>query len=163
VSLPEDQHPVGDLGADGQHEAFGEAVRPRTARRDLDHLDTRVRHYRVERRRELTGPIADEEPKLSDMLAEVHHEVAGLLRPPGPVGMPGHTQDVQVAVADLEHELYVEPSRGERAVDVEEVDRSMSLAWVRRNPRQLMSVCRDGAGGIRWRFRIRRIVEAPMR
>jgi hypothetical protein len=29
VSLPEDRHPVGELGADGQHEAFGEAVRPR--------------------------------------------------------------------------------------------------------------------------------------
>jgi hypothetical protein len=29
VPLAEDQHPVGDLGSDGQHEAFGEAVRPR--------------------------------------------------------------------------------------------------------------------------------------
>jgi hypothetical protein len=29
VSLPEDQHPIGHFGADGQHEAFGEAVRPR--------------------------------------------------------------------------------------------------------------------------------------
>jgi hypothetical protein len=27
VSLAEDQHPVGDLGSDDQHEAFGEAVR----------------------------------------------------------------------------------------------------------------------------------------
>jgi hypothetical protein len=94
VSLSEDQHPVGDLGADGQHEAFGVAVRPRTARRDLDHLDTRVRHDRVERRRELPGAVADEEPEQGDVLAEVHHEVAGLLRGPGPVGMSGHTQDV---------------------------------------------------------------------
>jgi hypothetical protein len=31
VSLPEDQHPVGEFGADGQHEAFREAVRPRAA------------------------------------------------------------------------------------------------------------------------------------
>ena len=37
MPLTEDQHPVGDLGSDGQHEAFGEAVRPRTPRRDLDH------------------------------------------------------------------------------------------------------------------------------
>jgi hypothetical protein len=29
MSLTEDQHPVGDLGPDRQHEAFGEAVRPR--------------------------------------------------------------------------------------------------------------------------------------
>jgi hypothetical protein len=29
LPLPEDQHPVGDLSADRQHEAFGEAVRAR--------------------------------------------------------------------------------------------------------------------------------------
>jgi hypothetical protein len=29
VSLPEDQHPIRQFGADGQHEALGEAVRPR--------------------------------------------------------------------------------------------------------------------------------------
>jgi hypothetical protein len=49
--------------------------------------------------RELTGPIADKEPEPSGTLAEVHHEVAGLLRRPGPVGMLGHTQDAQAAVA----------------------------------------------------------------
>ena len=40
---------------------------------------------------------------------------------------------------------------------------SMLLACVRRNCRQLVSVCRNGAGGMRRRFRIRRIVEAPTR
>jgi hypothetical protein len=35
MSLSEDQHPVGELGPDAQHEAFGEAVRPRAPRRDL--------------------------------------------------------------------------------------------------------------------------------
>jgi hypothetical protein len=29
VPLAEDQHPVCEFGADRQHEAFGEAVRPR--------------------------------------------------------------------------------------------------------------------------------------
>src|SRR3954452_4807210 len=62
VSFPEDQHAVGDLGADGQYEAFGEAVRLWTPWQDLDHLDTRVRQDRVERGRELSGSIADEEP-----------------------------------------------------------------------------------------------------
>jgi hypothetical protein len=75
------------------------------------------------RRRELTGPIADEEPKPSNVLAEIHHEVAGLLRRPRPIGMPGHTQHVQVAVADLEHEQHVEAPQRHRAVNVEEVDR----------------------------------------
>ena len=48
VPVAEDQQAVGQLDADGQHEAFGEAVRPRAPRRDLDHLDTRVRHNGVE-------------------------------------------------------------------------------------------------------------------
>jgi hypothetical protein len=55
VSFSEDQHPVGEFGAKGQHEAFGEAVRPRTPWRDLDHLDARVRQDGVERGRELSG------------------------------------------------------------------------------------------------------------
>src|SRR3954454_10796584 len=62
VLLPEDQHPVGEFGADGQDEAFGEAVRPRTPGWDLDHLDTRLGQHRAERGRELSGPVADEEP-----------------------------------------------------------------------------------------------------
>ena len=60
VPLAEDQHAVGDLGADGQYEAFGEAVRLRTARRDLDHVDAGIGQHRVERGRELSGPVADE-------------------------------------------------------------------------------------------------------
>ena len=36
MPLTEDQHPVGDLGPHRQHEAFGEAVRRRTPRRNLD-------------------------------------------------------------------------------------------------------------------------------
>ena len=94
VLLAEDQHPVGDLGADGQHEAFGEAVRARTPRRDLDHLDARVRQDRVERRRELPGPVADQEPKPGGVVAEIHDEVAGLLGGPGSVGMCGHGQEM---------------------------------------------------------------------
>jgi hypothetical protein len=37
--------------------------------------------------------------------------------------MSGHAQDMQVAIADLEHEQHVESPQRERAVDVEEVDR----------------------------------------
>ena len=71
----------------------------------------------------MTCPIADEEPELRGTFADVHEEIAGLLGGPRSVGMCGHAQHVEVAVADLEHEQHVEPSQGERAVDVEEVDR----------------------------------------
>jgi hypothetical protein len=40
---------------------------------------------------------------------------------------------------------------------------SRLVAWVRRNCRQLVSVCCDGVGGMLWRFRIRRIVEGRPR
>src|SRR4051794_25482090 len=56
------------------------------------------------------------------MVAEVHEEVSGLLGGPGSVRVSGHAQDMQVAVADLEHEQHVEASQRKRAVDVEEVD-----------------------------------------
>ena len=48
VPLAEDQHPIGELGADSQDEAFGVAVRPRAPGRDLDHLDARIGQHRVE-------------------------------------------------------------------------------------------------------------------
>ena len=63
MALAEDQHAVGELGADVQHEAFGVAVRSRTPRRDLDHLDARIRKHRVESACVLPGPITDEEPE----------------------------------------------------------------------------------------------------
>ena len=76
----------------------------RTPRRDLDHFDPRVGQHRVERCRELPGTVAAEEPEPGGAVAEVHEEVAGLLGGPRSVGMPGHAKDVQLAVADLEHE-----------------------------------------------------------
>src|SRR4051812_42102668 len=85
--------------------------------------DARVRQDRVERRRELAGAITNEELKPGGAVAEAHDEVAGLLGGPGPVGISGHAEDVQVAVSDLEHEQHVQPPQRERAVDVEEVDR----------------------------------------
>jgi hypothetical protein len=110
VLLAEDQHAVGEFGADGQYEAFGEAVRPRTARRDFDNLDAGIGQHGVERGRELPGTVANQEPKPANLLAEVHDEVASLLRGPGPVGVRGDAQDVQVAVVDFEGEQDVEPS-----------------------------------------------------
>ena len=92
MPLSEDQHAVGELGPNGQHEAFGEAVRPRTPERDLDHLDARIREHRVERGRELSRAVADEEPETVDLVAEVHHQVAGLLGSPGS-GIPSRRSE----------------------------------------------------------------------
>jgi len=53
VLLAEDRHLVGEFGADGQYEVFGEAARPRTARRNFDHLNAGIGQHGVERGREL--------------------------------------------------------------------------------------------------------------
>jgi len=92
VSLAEDQHPIGHLGADGQHESLGEAVRPRAARRDLDHFDARLGQHGAERCRELSRPIANQESEPGDMVTEVHQQVAGQLSRPLAVRMRGHAR-----------------------------------------------------------------------
>jgi hypothetical protein len=61
VPLAEDQDAVGEFGSGGQHESFGEAVRSRTSRWDLDGVDTRAGKDGVERDGELAGAVADEE------------------------------------------------------------------------------------------------------
>jgi hypothetical protein len=61
VPRPGDEHPVGDLGPDGAHPAFGIRVHPRAARWNFHRLDPRASQHRVERLGELTGP----EPELA--------------------------------------------------------------------------------------------------
>jgi predicted NBD/HSP70 family sugar kinase len=77
--------------------------------------------------------------------------------------MSGHAQNVQVALADLKGEQDVRRRSVSAQSTWKKSTASMLVAWVRRNCRQLVSVRRIGAGGMRCRFRIRRIVEAPTR
>jgi hypothetical protein len=63
MPLSEDQHPVGEFGWEGQDKGFGEAVRPRQRGGILTTADTRFcLPAPGQRRTELTGPSADEEP-----------------------------------------------------------------------------------------------------
>ena len=78
--------------------------------------------------------------------------------------MRGHAEDVHVAGADLEHEQAVDRRWSVTAQSTwKKSTASMVAAWVRRNCRQVVSVCRIGAGGIFSDLRIRRIVEALTR
>jgi hypothetical protein len=70
-------------------------------------------------------------------------------REPGRIFLSYRRTDVQVAIVDLEGDQDVEPPQRHRTVDVEEVNGRHAGAWVRRNCRQLVSVCRTDAGGIR--------------
>jgi hypothetical protein len=119
VPLSEDQDAVGELGSDGQDEAFGEAVRSRTSRWDLHGINAVSGHDSVERGGELAGAVADEEPKCRGVLVEVHQQVTGLLSGPGPGRVARRSEDVQVAAANLEGEEQVDPFQGDCAVDVD--------------------------------------------
>src|SRR5712691_7588512 len=72
VPFAEDEHPVGDLRACGQDESFGESVRARAPRRDLYGPYPGTGQDSIERRGELPGAVADQEPEVRGVLAEVH-------------------------------------------------------------------------------------------
>jgi hypothetical protein len=72
VSFADDEHPVGDLRPGGEYEAFGIGVRRGASGRDLHGFDTGAGQGRVEGCGELPGPVADEEPEVGGVIAEVH-------------------------------------------------------------------------------------------
>src|SRR4051794_34306649 len=120
MTFAEDQDAVGELGSDGQDEAFGDAVRSRTSRWDLHGINAVSGHDSIKRGGELAGAVADEEPKCRGVLVEVHQQVTGLLSGPGPGRVAPRSEYVHVAAANLEGEEHVDPFQGDCAGDVEE-------------------------------------------
>jgi len=122
VPLVDDQHTVSKFGSDSAHKPFGETVRLRTpVRRNPDHLEAYIGQDSIERRCELAGPIADEEPEFSDAIAEIHHQVTDLLGSPSAVRIGGHAQQMHGAGGNLQDEQHVDPLECHRAVHMEEV------------------------------------------
>jgi len=97
----------------------------RPHRRD-EHFDRLGGNDRVERGRELPVPIADQEPELPDAVFEAHEQVAGLLRHPLSQWTRCHTEHVDPAGADLDHEQHLQPLE-EHGVDGEQVHRQHTL------------------------------------
>jgi hypothetical protein len=56
-------------------------------------------------------------------IADIHQQVADLLRGPRPVRVRGHAEDMHLPGTDLDHEEAVQAQQGHRAVHVEEVSR----------------------------------------
>ena len=71
LPLTEDQDAVGELGSGGPDEAFGVAVRPRAAWRDLYGVDSGAGKDGVEGCGELAGAVADEEVEAGGVVVEV--------------------------------------------------------------------------------------------
>ncbi len=61
MPFAEDEHPVGDLLAGGEHEPFRITVRSWAPRRDLHRLDTGIGQDGVKGRGELPGAVPDKE------------------------------------------------------------------------------------------------------
>ena len=123
MPLAEDQHPVGDLGPGREHESFRIGIRARAPRRDLHGLDTGAGQDCAGCPGELPCPVTDQEPEIPGAIAEIHQEIADLLGGPRPVRVRGHSQDMHISGADLDHEQAVQALKGHRAVHVEEVSR----------------------------------------
>ena len=87
VSLVDDQETVEEFAADGADEAFGDRVGPRGLHRRPNDADVERGEDGVERGGELGVAVADEEPKATPGVVEVHEEIAGLLGQPGSGGV----------------------------------------------------------------------------
>jgi hypothetical protein len=160
MTFTEDQQPVSDLGADGEHEPLREAIRAGTSGWDLDRIDTDISQDGIELGGELPGRVADQEPEVLGTVLEIHDQVADLLSGPVPVRVRGDSKDVYLPATNLDHEQAIQPPQRDRAVHVKKSTASMPLACARRNARHVVSVARSGAGGTRRVLRTRRIVEA---
>ncbi|WSG44009.1 hypothetical protein OHA72_10900 [Dactylosporangium sp. NBC_01737] len=71
---------------------------------------------------ELGVAVTDQEPKHGDPIAEVNHQIAGLLGGPGGGRVRGDAEDVHPPRADLHDKQHVQPPQCD-GVDVEEVGR----------------------------------------
>ena len=96
VPFAKDQDAVSGFGSGGKDEAFGEAVRSRTARWDSHGVNARVGQDCVEGGGELACPVADEESEGGSAAIEVLRSCGPLnrqIRSDGPValteGWPG--------------------------------------------------------------------------
>jgi len=103
VPFAVDQDPVGALSPDAADEPLGKAVRPGRPRWDLDYVDAFGGEHRVEGSGELGVPVTDQEPKHGCAIAEVHHQVACLLRRPRRCQTSGDAKDVHPPGGDLHH------------------------------------------------------------
>jgi hypothetical protein len=94
VVAAEDEDAIEAVGAERTYPAFGVGVRVRCLDRCADHLDALAAEDLVEDVTELCVPVVDEEPERL-LVAELHHEVARLLRDSAPVrvGATGEVLD----------------------------------------------------------------------
>ena len=111
VSLVDDQEAIEEFALDAADEAFGDRIGTRCAHGCPDDADVDCGEDGVEGSGELGVAIADEEPKATTGVVEVHEEIAGLLGQPGCGGVGGDAEDVHVAGSVLDDEEDMPPAQ----------------------------------------------------
>ena len=86
VSTPEDEDPIETVVADRAYPALGERVRVRRLHGRPDYFDSLAAKDVVESPVELSVPVVNQQPERPFLLAQLHREVARLLRRPGSGG-----------------------------------------------------------------------------
>ncbi|GGS69029.1 hypothetical protein GCM10010156_29980 [Planobispora rosea] len=94
---------------------------PRRARRRLQPPHARAGEDCVECAGERGTSVTNEEAEGTDLVTEVHEQVAGLLNRPRSGQVGGHTEDVHAPGGDFHDEQHMQALQ-EHRVDVEEID-----------------------------------------
>ena len=104
VAAADDQDPVEAFAADAADPAFGVRFRPRCRDRRPDHFDPVRAAERVEGLGEFDVAVADQDPRLSALVAEGREQLARLLGDPAAVGMSGDAGDVDAPPLEFDEE-----------------------------------------------------------
>jgi hypothetical protein len=122
MGLPEDQHAVQELTAQGADEALADCIHARSLDGGAHDPGAVGLEDGVERGGEVRSAIADQEPNVLEPLAKGKGEVAGLLRCPVACGVRGDAAQVHPAGSVLDEYQHVHAPQ-QHGVHVKEIDR----------------------------------------
>src|SRR6266545_5342438 len=140
IAAANDQDPVEALAADRSDPAFGVGVRVWRSNRRPDHLDPLGTEDLIKAAAEFRVAIVDQKPERL-LVAELHQQVARLLRCPAAVGVRGTGDVLDPSRRQRNEEQHVDPLQ-EGGLNGEEVagQRGRRLLTQERTPRQPRSL-----------------------
>jgi hypothetical protein len=114
MPLVDDEDAVKEFTANAADETFSDRIGTRGLHRRPDNAEVDRGEDGVDGSGELGIAVADEKPKATVGIVEVHEQVAGLLGQPGAGGMGGDAEDVHPAGGVLDDEERIQPAQGGR-------------------------------------------------
>ena len=120
ISFVVDQYPVGAFLPHAADEPLRIAVRPRSPRRDLDHVDALRGEDGTEDMSEFGVPVTEKETERGDSLAQIHQQVTSGLGCPGRGWVGGHAEEVDSSGAHFHDNQDVESAQRD-GIESEEI------------------------------------------